>query len=82
MRLLVHIIVGLFRIFKGLILRGGNAVSRHKRFGEIFGAFQLGSGLGATENRQTCGTEIVHNTSREQCFGTYECERDLLIAAN
>ena len=61
---LADVIVRRVRLLEGLVLRGGNAVLLHERFGEIFGAFQLRRRFGAAENRQAGGTEIVHNACR------------------
>ena len=66
---LVHIIVRGGGVFKGLILRGGDAVAQHKGFGKIFGTFQLGGGAGGPENRQPCGAKIVHNACGKRGFG-------------
>ena len=69
------------RLLEGLVLRGGNAVLLHERFGEIFGAFQLRRRFGAAENRQACGTEVVHNACRQRRFGADQREGDLFVAA-
>ena len=78
---LADVIVRRVGLLEGLVLRGGNAVFLHERFGEIFGAFQLRRRFGATENRQACGTEIVHNACRQRCFGADQREGNLLFAA-
>ena len=78
---LADVIVRRIRLFEGLVLCGGDAVFLHERFGEIFGAFQLRRRFGATENRQACGTEIVHNACRQRCFGADQREGNLLFAA-
>ena len=68
-------------LFEGLVLRGGNAVFLHERFGEIFGAFQLRRRFGAAENRQAGGTEVVHNPCCQRRFGADQREGNLLFAA-
>ena len=76
-----HIIMGGSRIGKGLILRGGNAVPRHKGLGEIFGTFQLGGGAGGAEHGQAGGAEIVHYAGCQRCFGADHSKGNLLTAA-
>ena len=78
---LADVIVRRVRLLEGLVLRGGNAVLLHERFGEIFGAFQLRRRFGAAENRQAGGTEIVHNACRQRRFGADQREGDLFVAA-
>ena len=78
---LVHIIVRGGGVFKGLVLRGGDAVAQHKGFGEVFGAFQLRGGAGGPENRQPCGAKIVHNACGKRRFGSNHGEGDVFALA-
>ena len=68
-------------MFKGLVLRGGNAVAQHKGFGEVFGAFQLRGGAGGPEDGQPCGAKIVHDARGKRGFGPDHSEGDVFALA-
>jgi len=57
------------RVGEGLIIRRGNAVTRHEGLGKIFGAFQLRRRLRRAKNRQARCAKRVHDARGQRRFG-------------